>query len=223
MLSLIGDLRLCVLMIIISLLSNRIGRCASLQKCELALPVYDEKGDPLMFKVNSVKPTGGKIELLTIKDTQFHVSARDGGLSFPASLIGRSIDVTLSGEGRERLRVILPLMHCQQRISLTYGEADSGSDVRSTSVVGRLSRCSLSGDWWVRAFPMFGGPEHSQIHEGKINKRSGLFHFESSFQGTRHIFVIGKGKNAKKTISADVIVGEKNDVGVIDLSDACSE
>jgi hypothetical protein len=59
------------------------------------------------------------------------------------------------------------------------------------------------------------------ISDGYISPSDGSFRVPVSTTGGRHILVIGKEKTPLRSMGIDVTAGEKNDMGVVDLSGSC--
>jgi len=109
-------------------------------------------------------------------------------------------------------------------MSVEYGGIREGlgtGDVAWSVIKGRINGCTLAGDWWIRAVPMFGSQDSPIIHEGFINLSDGAFWIPSSIHGERHIIVIGRDKEPLKVLAFDAAEGGKNDVGAVDLSNSC--
>ncbi len=111
-------------------------------------------------------------------------------------------------------------MQCPQRVSLRFGVADAYGDVSFQTVRGRLSGCKFTGDWWIRAMPMFGTYSPPMPVEGWIQE-DGSFSISGQMDGERYIVIIGKAKSPLKTVGIDVTAGRAADAGVIDMSSAC--
>lgn len=192
-------------------------------QCSVELPVFDAQGNRLAFKITAVTPEGdGSLDLLHSSEPSYRVAISGDRLDFPRSLIGkRRIAVTLNdGRGNKIVRRI-PLMACQQRNSLEHGTSDTGADVTTTTVTGRLAGCQLNDAWWIRVVPMFGGLEDPIIHDGFIRATDGEFWVTSSFEGERHIVIIGKAKDPVKSIGVNVLKGGRNDLGTVNLGGLC--
>jgi hypothetical protein len=192
--------------------------------CVLEVPVYDAHGNRVSSVVKSVRLEGsGGANLLTIEDKAYRVVVDGPRLYFPDVLIGRRrLELTIETAAGLKAKRLVPLMSCRQRTSLELGRLDTVGDVSSTTVRGRLVGCNLGGDWWIRAMPMFGALESVTIHEGFV-RPDGVFKMTSSFTGERYVFVVGNGKRVIKALAADVVVGETNDIGEVDLRGLCPE
>jgi len=191
--------------------------------CFLEVPVYDPRGNRVQFRITGVVPAEGDqgINLLTTERTRLQVSPRGDRLLFVDSLIRARLQLTLStGEG-SRLKTIktrVTLLECQQRSSVQYGVLDTGVDVEWSTVTGRVSGCSVVGDWWMRAMPMY---EEGPVSDGYINAADGSFRVPVGSREGRHLLVIGKDRNPLKVLGIDVTAGAKNDTGPVDLSNSC--
>ncbi len=117
--------------------------------------------------------------------------------------------------------MVISITACQGRVSVEYGERDTGADVAWSVVNGQLRGCQLKGDWWIRAMPMF-GCHAGQSFEGYIDPTSGRFSFACS-RGERHIVIVGRGKEPIKAVAVDVVAGGDNDMGVVDITGLCPE
>lgn len=201
------------------------GRVA-MPPCSIELPVFNATGDQVPYQVVGVEYQEGQtyIDLLSTQAGPFRVTVKGNRVYFPRTLIRRTVIVTLSNERGDRFAQHVPLYTCQQRTSLQHGERDIGlGDVAWSLVTGKLAGCKLDEHWWIRAMPMFGGNIHKSSFEGHINWRNGSFNIEFSFTGERHIFVVGRGKEPLKVFALDLVVGGKNDAGVIDLRSVCPQ
>jgi hypothetical protein len=113
------------------------------------------------------------------------------------------------------------LVDCQQRNSLRYGQEFDGFDVAWSTISGHLSGCQFTGDWWVRAMPMFGGPGAAWAYDGHI-RSDGKFSISGNMPGVRHMIVVGKDKQPIRVIAVDVTVGiAENEAGSVDLTGLC--
>jgi hypothetical protein len=146
------------------------------------------------------------------------LSAGAERLLFDESVISASIEVTLSGGNGAEIKKRVTLMECQQRWSVQYGILDTGRDVAWSTVTGRMLGCTLTGDWWIRAVPMY---EDGPISNGHVRLTDGSFSVPVGTRGGRHILVIGKDRTPVKVLGFDVVAGGKNDTGVVDLSGSC--
>lgn len=96
-------------------------------------------------------------------------------------------------------------------------------DMVGGGFVGHLSGCEFTGDWWVRAMPMFGPPGEAWAYDGHI-RSNGDFTLGGKMPGVRHMLVVGKGKQAIKVVALDVAVGiTRNDAGNIELGGTCPQ
>jgi hypothetical protein len=175
------------------------------------------------FDVTSVAyiERGTTVNVLRTRVVAHRVKVTNGGLTFPKIWIGRDFEVTLKNSIGHAFKAKVPILSCNQRTSLQYGERDTGADVSATRITGRITGCPLSGDWWIRAMPMFGGNEFKPSFEGRIFAADGSFLMEASFRGERHIVVIGKNKDPVKAFGMSLTAGGLNDAGVVDLRGTC--
>jgi hypothetical protein len=192
--------------------------------CLVELPVYNARGDSIPTKVVEVRPFDsgleGQVDLLTLGQRAYKMSTEGNRLFFPEGYIGRSFMIRLEDQNHRKLKKLVALMSCHQRWSLTLGQLDSGADVSTSTVSGRLSGCVITDRWWLRAVPMFGAQELPKSFDAYI-AADGSFSFTASFIGQRYVFIVGKDKEPIKAIATDVIVGGKNELGTIDLKDQC--
>jgi hypothetical protein len=194
--------------------------------CFAEMPVYDAAGNRVPFNIVEVTLEEDKtVNFLASKYREYGVEVRGSTLYFSKALIGRKpIEVTLENPQGRRLKRRLVLLGCELRTSVQYGQLDSGADVGWSTIIGRISGCNLTGDWWVRATPMFGGLDDiGRSFEGYVRSSDGTFSLHSSIRGERYIIAIGKDKQPVKAVGTNVIVGGRNDVGVVDLKGLCPE
>jgi hypothetical protein len=111
-------------------------------------------------------------------------------------------------------------MQCPQRASIRVGESELYGDVLYVTIRGRASGCRFSGDWWIRAMPMFGTSSSQPALDGYI-QQDGTFALSGQMQAERHLVVFGRDKQPVKAIGVDVTVGKDNDVGIVDLAGSC--
>lgn len=194
--------------------------------CSAHLPVYDAKGAHLQFRIVDVRPDTGekdmdKIDLLHTEKGEYRLKADGETLYFSKAWIGgKAVRVTLEGPKGAKVYGRVRFLACEQRTSFRYRQLDTGFDVGWSTITGRLSGCEFMGDWWIRAMPMFGGPELSPSFEGYV-RPDGRFSIDQGMDGVRHIIVVGKGNQPVKTFTVDVVVGGKNDAGTVDLHGLC--
>ena len=114
----------------------------------------------------------------------------------------------------------IAIMICPQRTSLRYGNAEGYGDAAFVTVSGRLKGCHFSGDWWVRAMPQFGPTAHEEVPEAYVND-DGTFAVVGAMSGSRHAFVVGRGADAIKVFSLNVVEVRPNTAGTVDLTGLC--
>ncbi|MEW5978836.1 MAG: hypothetical protein AB1898_23830 [Acidobacteriota bacterium] len=190
--------------------------------CFLEVAVYDPHGMRLPFRITGVHPPKGndtRINLLTDNRSEGRISARGDRLFFPESAIHRSLRIALSDGKAVLVTDEITLWSCQQRWSVQHGILETGFDTAWTLIKGRVGGCSITGDWWLRALPMFGAV--SLTYEGYVSPRNGSFRIAVGNMGGRHILIIGKDRAPVKTLAVDVVGGGDNDVGLVDLSGSC--
>jgi hypothetical protein len=196
---------------------------ASQPSCVVDLAVYGPRGDRTATMLLSVNPPPGEgvannIDFLTTELEQYRMSWDGNRLHFPEALLGRTVMLTLQDEVGRKFKTRITFVACQQRTSVVHGQLDSGADVGASTITGRISGCKTIGDWWIRATPMFG----SQLsYEGRISQTDGTFHLTANLAGERYIIVIGKDKEPLKVLATDVVIGGKNEMGVLDLTGVC--
>lgn len=198
------------------------GFCAAAERpkqCRLELPVYDAHGNRLRYTLHSVKARG--VDLLKMTDPKFRVLAGTDLLMVPETLVSRLTELDLGLQiGSRVVERAVKLLGCPQKVSIVDGSLAADA-VGTSLVVGRLTGCDLSGDWWIRAAPMFGIRMNRDHHEGVISPTDGRITMISSFDGVRHMVIVGKAKLPVKALAIDITEGGANDLGVIDLKDAC--
>ena len=189
--------------------------------CAVQIPVYGATGEKLPFRIARVTPPEREdINLLSVRAPEGKLALSGDRLLFPKGLLGRSVRITLEDNKGYRTRRILPLVACRQRISFRIVPSGNPPDVYVTTAKGRLSGCTFSGDWWVRGMPMFGAFNEQAVFEGLV-ELDGTFSLSGSMQGERHLVVIGKDRQPVRTIAVNVVEGEDNDIGTVDLTGSC--
>ncbi len=194
--------------------------------CILDVPVYGPFGDRLPFRVTRVTPVGAEgdksFDLLSTKVDGIIATSNGDRIFFPSDrILGRFIEVTLEGPKSARITTKVALMECRQRRSLFFGQSDLGFDVNGVGIRGRLSGCRFTGDWWVRAVPMFGGPEGAPVTDGYVLSDGSIV--LTVGPGVRHLVVVGKGKQPLRVMGVDITVGKLHDIGLVDLSNSCPQ
>ena len=193
--------------------------------CFVDLPVYDATGNRLPFRVISVaaRGDGKEVDLTREPNREDRLRIEGSRVYFPRRAItGYRVRVVLEDAQGNRVVKRIPLLACRQQAPLQFGQLDTGADVGWTVVSGRLIGCQLSADWWVRAMPIFTGPDHAASYVGYVDPKNGSFWLAVQ-KGVRHIIVIGAGRDPVKTLAANVTVGVKNDIGVVNLEDSCPD
>jgi hypothetical protein len=193
------------------------------EPCVLDVPVYGPTGSKLAFKITRVTGEGNpSVNLLSVHGDGIKFSAAGDRLLFPKALLGRSIVITLEDKDTKGGIVTrkLPLFACRQRTSSRWGINQALGDFSSLTIRGRLSGCTFSGDWWIRAMPMFGAQDYQAVYDGFVQS-DGSFWLTGSMSGERQLVVIGKGREPVKTVGIDVAEGKPIDMGVVDLSGYC--
>jgi hypothetical protein len=190
--------------------------------CFVEVPIYNAVGERMPLSVTKITLASHTPNLLTIPEPEYRFKIVGDRIFFPSQAINNWIKITLNVNGGVITRRIA-LMACHQRTSLRDGQRDSGADVSTTSVTGRLVGCRFQGDWWIRATPMFGAHEDPASYEGYISPRDGFFSFTSSMRGERHIVVVGRNKTPVKAFAFDVVVGGANRIGDLNLREVCPD
>lgn len=196
--------------------------CIAADPCRIEIAAYDFAGNRLhSFRLIRVAPREApEINLLTAVPRKIRVS-KQVEVAINSELLGQVVLITVQYERKKELVQPVFLMKCSQRVSLRLGANLGPEDVTFDRIRGSLTGCSFTGDWWVRAFSMFGQYIPPGALEAKVNK-DGTFEITGPMDGERHIIVIGKAKNPVKAIGANIIAyGPVNDIGTIDLSGAC--
>ncbi len=191
--------------------------------CFVDLPVYDAAGERMSTNITAVRRAGqdNSIDFLLTNQSEYRMTAAGDRLYFPERAISAVVEITMTLKSRVSIKRRVALMGCQQRTSLQFGQADSGADVRTSTIKGRIAGCSTVGDWWIRAMPMFGGHDDPATYEGYIRGKDGVFLLTASLRGERHIIIIGKDKQPIKVLAFDVVVGGQNEIGSVDISGLC--
>lgn len=193
-------------------------------KCVLELPVYDQLGNRLPFRVTRVvvRNQNATADLLGKRVDGILTSASGDRVLFSSDrIVGkRAIEVSLQGAGGARLVSSVFVTSCKQRHSLVFGESDLGLDVAFVAIRGRLLGCTFTGDWWVRSVAMFGGHEGQSVEDGYVAE-DGTFTVQVSPKGVRRLLVIGKGREPLKSLGVDLTTGRSADVGSVNLTGEC--
>jgi len=205
------------------LLLTATSGCASEKAagCAVQFSVYDARGTPLDFRVSAATRADNETVNLLGTSSGRGMRASGDSLYYPATAVnGLRIRATLESADGRRIKKDIPLLACQQRATVRYGQSDSGADVFISSAEGHLTGCTLKGDWWVRSMPMFGTPDDSTAVQGYVRREDGFFRVDFP-AGERLIVVVGKDKTPVKVFAVDVTAGKKNDLGKVDLSGSC--
>jgi hypothetical protein len=197
--------------------------CAQLD-CSVEMPVYDQYGKRLAFRIASVRPVAvtseGSVDRRVIGT--YRVAATGASIEFAKSWLQTDGFVAnLVGPESAKIDVKVPVGRCRYRQSTVYGRNDTGADVNFSVISGRIIGCRMEGDWWVRAVPMFGGGAFVGSFEGFVNRASGEFELAASMSGQRHVVLVGRDSDVIRTISINVVVGGKNKIAPIVLTTGC--
>lgn len=214
---------LCRLLLVV-MLAGCTGCAADSRACYADFPVFDPEGNRLAFEIVLVRPEDYEgINLLRPSEFGIRYEARGSRLYFGKELVpSRTLVVELENNDQIRVSTSFAPFDCRQRVSLRFGNSDSGRDVGSTFVRGRLSGCDIKDDWWVRAAPMFGSYGNPISDHSSVSTEDGSFWVVAK-GGFRHIVTIGRGRRVVRSVEADVTEGVRNDVGEIDLSQYCPD
>ena len=190
----------------------------------MELPVYDSTGNRTPFRVVSVAPEQNPgINLLERVPELIRAEGTDIWFSSGKHVMGRPMIVEPRNHAGSDLSTTIYLSQCPQRHSLRVGVSETGlGDVSGETIRGRLTGCRFTGNWWVRAMPMFGegeGPE--TVFEGYIHP-NGEFSLSGGMHGERHILIFGSGRRPVFALGFDVVLAGENLLGVIDLSGKCT-
>lgn len=210
------------LLILAVLLAGNIS-CADTRRppCVLEVPVYGPTGSRLDFRIIAVTREDDKKADFLKAPAEARMTVDGNRLYFPRGAAnGLRIAITLENKGGKRTIESVPLLACEQWVTVRYAEVDSGADVFISSAEGRLSGCPLDGDWWIRTVPMFGTPDVSKVLQGYIRRSDGFFRIHS-ISGERLLVVVGKDKNPVRVFAVDVTAGGKNEIGIVDLAGSC--
>jgi len=208
--------RIVILTLILAASSNG----AEPSSCVLDLPVYDEIGNRLAFKVTRVTTReDSKVNLLSVRPGEIRRSG-DQQLMVDRSLLRRVIVVTLEGNSRAKVTQPVFIMQCPQRVSFRSGVSEAYGDVAFQSLTGRIAGCRIAGDWWIRVSDMFGPLSGPTPLETRVEK-DGSFSLPGQMSGGRQLLVIGKNNIPLKVIGVNVTVGKSRDLGTLDLSGNC--
>ena len=194
--------------------------------CFVDLPVYDARGNRLAFNIVSAKQLEPPENVRSL-GRDIHIPENGSRLTFSKRALQSGFEITLKGPDNRQIKRQVELVACRQRTSLQFGELDSGGDAAGSTILGRITKCRLQGDWWVRVMPMFGAdwgnrPHGPPVcHDGHVRLTDGSFVITGAMRGERHILVVGRGRDTVKVVGIDVVAGGQNPLGDIDLTDAC--
>lgn len=190
------------------------------QPCVLEVPVFGPTGSKLDFKITALMgDADSDVNALASPSRGAKFGAVGSRLLFPKPMLGRSVRIKLEDAMHDTVLVKIPLFDCRQRTSARWGfNYGSNADVWAQTVKGRMSGCQFSGDWWIRAMPMFGYP--GAVHEGMVQP-DGSFSLTASLDGERYVIVFGRNREPVKAIGVNVAAGMTNDIGKVDLSGSC--
>lgn len=192
--------------------------------CSVEMPVYDQFGKRLAFRIASVRPAAVKSEVDVDRRVvgSYRVAASGAAIEFAKMWLRTDGFVAkLVGPDAATVEVKVPVGVCRYRQSTVYGRNDTGADVNYSVISGRITGCKLEGDWWVRAVPMFGGGKFVGSFEGFVDRASGGFELAASMSGQRHIILLGRGSDIIRTVSINVAVGGVNQSAPIVLGADC--
>lgn len=214
----------CILVCSAALTLASAAGASLVEGCLVQVPLYGPKGERIDAKVSRVTVDNGRaVDVLSSRaPTQIRVRVLGDSIAFPKRLLRQTLRVTVTTPTGSTIAARVPLFACRQRTSIRTGLLEAAGDFYAITVKGRLTGCSLSGDWWVRAMPMFGSQFHAAIYEG-IVEPDGTFFLSGNMSGERYIVVIGRDGKPVKTIAVDVVEGGNNDVGAVNLRGLCPQ
>ena len=191
--------------------------------CEVELKVVDGHGDSQHFSLTRVELIGTNVDLLQHSALLKFGSGKVYKLTFMEHkyAVRGPIALFLSVNGKKAIKKVVTIGGCPQRLSIVVDPGLLGpEDSVNMILVGKIKGCAITGDWWVRVYPMFGLEVTEASVEGTI-KPDGGFVASGFMGGQRGLLIIGRGKQPIKVIGLDVYTGKTNQLGVIDLASSC--
>ncbi len=192
--------------------------------CFVEVPVYDAAGRRLPFRIAAVTVDRLESRDPLAPNNEFDMSVSGNRLYFSEGALRRGlheVEMRLEDGRGARAETLITLTSCHQRASVEYGNSDHGVDAAGSRISGRLTGCRLAGDWWIRALPMFGQRPAGLYFDGYIRLADGSFWIDGGMCGERHLVVVGRDTQPIKAVGVNVVRGESNDAGLIDLSGLC--
>ena len=216
--------RMCLIPVALGLTYGSTLSAAESQSCYVDILAYDAYGHRLPpVKIVSVKTTS-KEDMLALRTPigRFVVaSSPTSRLYFPRQAPLPSADLVfgfVDASGKRHAEGIT-LLSCRSQVAVSLGQQETGADVSGSVIRGKLTGCSFSDEWWIRAFPMYGGQLTTTFTGSIID---GNFEIIGGMKGVRSVIVIGFRKEPVKTFATNLLAGgSPNDLGTIDLSLYC--
>jgi hypothetical protein len=193
------------------------------------LPAYDAYGTKLNnVAVQSILP----IKARSIKDVPerylgtYGIAKSKAAIIFDKQWLGSDgfrvvLVAAIAGSPIRNIEIEVPMLACRYRQSTVVGQRATGDDAEYTVAVGRVVGCKLEGEWWLRAVAIFGGGSYAPGIEGFIDRVSGEITLAAIPSGTRHLVILGHGKDPIRTIAVDFVLGQQNVIPVFRLSPEC--
>ena len=192
--------------------------------CQVELKVFNGYGDPLEFTISRVVPSGKSIDLLTHPDFLNFAPTNKHILVFSKDTYAllSPFDLFLQTSGKKLLsKHTVSVTDCPQRITIVTNPGLVGpNDSVGTLVFGKIQGCKITGDWWVRVYPMFGSEKTDAAVEGTVQK-DGSFQASGYMGGQRSLLIVGRGKEPVEVIGVNVYTGKINEIGTVDLTNRC--
>ena len=191
--------------------------------CQVELKVFNGYGDPLEFTISRVVPSGRSIDLLTYPDFLNFAPTNKHILVFSKETYAfRSpLDLFLRTSGQKLLsKHTVSVTNCPQRITIVTDSLVGPNDSVGTLVFGKIQGCKITGDWWVRVYPMFGSEKTDAAVEGTVQK-DGSFQASGYMGGQRSLLIVGRGKEPVEVIGLNIYTGKINQIGTVDLTNRC--
>ena len=195
----------------------------SAASCQVELVVLNGYGDPLEFTVSRVVPSGRSIDLLTHPDLLNFAPTNKHILVFYKDTYAflSPLDLFLRTSGQKLLsKHTVSVTNCPQRITIVTDSLVGPNDSVGTLVFGKIQGCKITGDWWVRVYPMFGSEKTDAAVEGTVQK-DGSFQASGYMGGQRSLLIVGRGKEPVEVIGLNIYTGKINQIGTVDLTNRC--
>lgn len=213
--------------VLLSFMCSLLASAQSPLECFVEFAGYDPQGKRLpLVEIASAGSIDERYMLVNIT-REFALEPLDrrptisgNRLYFPRVMMGLGpIGVIVHAPNAGSGQKILSITACRQAESIFVGDVwPQTSEALFTKFTGRVTGCSLVGDWWVRSELLFG---NTQPYESSIDAETGKFLILAN--GTaRHLIVVGKGSNPVKAFTR-FYKGHIDGVnlGLLDISDSC--